>query len=139
MLFWWLINLIIMITMVPEISTLPSRSVKKYENNFEDYDNNNMAGHWEDMLPNSPINMGNEYETSNLPYFYTVPDYRRRAIANPFKTMNEDAMQQTQQTVPYSMAEMEEMDGDKLRNPSDDNSNEDQYRRLDSLEKISVY
>ncbi|KAK4474275.1 hypothetical protein MN116_000363 [Schistosoma mekongi] len=140
MLFCWSINLIIMIIMVPEISTLPSRPMEKYENNFEDYDNNNMARRWEELAPNSPVNsMENEYETSNLPYFYTVPDYRKQVIVNPFRTMNEDAMQQTQQIVPYSMTEMEEMDGDKLKNPSDDNSNEDQYRRLDSLEKISVY
>ncbi|CAH8625137.1 unnamed protein product [Schistosoma mattheei] len=81
-------------------------------------------------------NMRNKYKTNNLQYLYTAPDYSSSVVASSFKPMNEDIVQQSQQRVPYNVGEMEE--ADTLKSPSDDDS-EDKYRRLDSLEKISVY
>ncbi|CAH8580087.1 unnamed protein product [Schistosoma turkestanicum] len=125
---------------IPGINTLPYRTPNKYLTNFQDYDNNNFGGYWNELTPNPPMDSpGNEYDTNNLQYVYAVQDYRRPALGSPFKTINEEAIQGNQQRVPYNVAEMEDMDGDKLKSSSDDGGNEDKYRRLDSLEKISVY
>ncbi|CAH8671836.1 unnamed protein product [Schistosoma rodhaini] len=134
MLLWWLLNLMIII---PGIDVLPYRTGNKYVNNYQDYDNNNnLDGYWDDITPNSPMDqMRNEYETNNLQYLYTAPDYPRPVVSSSFKPINEDMIQRNQQRVPYNVGEMDE--AGKLNSPPDDG--EDKYRRLDSVEKISVY